>query len=87
MNQKFKDNITENVVSNAAMLVTTKGLMVMFEKIRITDGLNVEVNMVDLNQLSPEMKEVERRLQREDAPLNKTYAKSGESLMDYLALC
>ena len=54
---------------------------------RIIEGPNLEVNMVDLNQPAPEMEEVKRRLRMGDDQMKKGYPKAGESLLDYLVYC
>ena len=44
----------------------TEGLRVRFKELEIAEGPKFEVNMVDLNQLSVEIAEIERRLKMEN---------------------
>ena len=56
------DKVSEDIQG----LEVIEGLRVRFEELEIAEGPKFKVNMVDLNQLSPEMGEIERRLKMEN---------------------
>ena len=76
---------TDGAMKSAMKTRTIDGLRVKFEGMKLAEGPKFKVNMVDLNQFSPEMEEIEKRLKMENEKM-----KAGDqkvSLVDYLFHC
>ena len=78
-------NAADGNAKIASEAKTIEGLKVRFEELEIAEGPKFKINMVNLNQLSPEMAEIERRLKMEDDRVRTGHQKV--SLVEYLFHC
>ena len=98
--QAIKGNVANDAAPKVENAKATEGLRVKFEEMKIAKdskssygkietakGQNLEINMIYLNQPTPEMEEIEIKLKLENDQMRGGYSRSNESLCNYLFRC